>query len=148
MPKAYLYLLSLSIAIISCGQHLKTSQVPSIVQNTLQAKFSTAKEVEWKKKGSLYQAEFDIDTIEYEAQIDTSGKFLALTKEIKTNELPVAISSAISRELPDYSIDEVTTLETGGIVYYQVELEKKGAKDKKLVYGREGKIITTIKYID
>ena len=37
---------------------------------------------------------------------------------------------------------------TGGIVYYQVELEKKGAKDKKLVYGGDGKLMTAINYID
>ncbi|HQV55625.1 MAG: PepSY-like domain-containing protein [Chitinophagaceae bacterium] len=148
MKKTFLYLVSLSFAVASCGQHLKTSQVPSIVQNTLQAKFSSAKEIEWKKNNSLYHGEFDIDKVEYEVQIDATGKLVAFTKEINTVELPAVIASAIARDMRDYSIDEVATLETGGIVYYQVELEKKGAKDKKLVYGGDGKLMTAINYID
>jgi len=148
MKKAFLYLISLSFAAASCGQHLKTSQVPSVVQNTLQAKFFSAKEIEWKMKNSLYHGEFDIGKFEYEAQLDATGKLVAFTKEIMINELPAAIASAIARDMPDYSIEEVATLETEGIVYYQVELEKKKAKDKKLVYGGDGKLMTTINYID
>ena len=148
MKKTFLYLLSLSFAAASCSQNLKTSEVPSIVQNTLQAKFSSAKEVEWKKKTSFYHAEFDLDKVEHEVEIDAAGKILAFTKEIKTDELPAAIALVISSEMPDYSIDEVATLEIGGIVYYQVEVEKKGTKDKKLVYGGDGKLMTAINYID
>lgn len=136
-----------SISLISCSQDIPASKIPSVVQNTLQSKFANAVDIEWEKHDNLYEAEFDMNNTDYKAHIDDSGKLVAYKWDIKTTELPEAVTSVIGREHNDYDIDDADKLEKDGISYYQVELDASGKKDKHLVFTADGKIASDISYM-
>jgi hypothetical protein len=133
---------------MACTQDISTDKVPSIVQNAVAKKFNHTNDIEWGKKSNFYEAEFKIDNIDHTVQVAPAGTLLLVKKEITFDKLPALIADGVHRDHPSLSIDEAEQLEKDGAVYYQVELEKKGAKDMHLVYSADGTIANNITYID
>ena len=125
----------------SCSQDIPNSKVPSVVLNTVQAKFGSVNKIEWEKKNDLYEAEFKKDSIEYAVYIDTAGKLVMYKMDIRENELPAAVSLTISTEYIGYKIDDAEKIEKDGVTWYEVELEGKGKKDLKLNFSADGKFV-------
>jgi len=130
----------------SCSQDIPNSKVPSVVLNTLQAKYGSANKIEWEKKNNLYEAEFKRDSIEYAIYIDPTGKLVMYKMDIKENDLPTAVSLAISTGYTGYNIDDAEKIEKEGVTWYQVELEGKGKKDLKLNFSTDGKLAPEMSY--
>jgi hypothetical protein len=147
MKQIVLIITIASFWLSSCSQDIPAAKVPSVVQNTLQAKFSNAGKIEWEKKNNEYEAEFHLDSIEYTVLIDGSGKIVMYKQDIKENELPAVVAGAISQAYAGYKIDDAEKLEKDGVVYYQVELEAKSKKDMQLVFTTDGKIAEQITYM-
>lgn len=147
MKTISLLIAAVSISVSSCAQDIPTSKVPSVVQNTVQAKFANATNTEWEKKNNFYEAEFKINKIEYTVYIDSTGKLVKHKMDMEVKDLPSAIIAAIGRDHAGYEIDEAEKLEKDGVIYYQVELEKKGEKDKELVFSSTGAIAAGIIYM-
>ena len=131
----------------SCSQDIPADKVPSVVLNTVQAKFGNAAKIEWEKKNNLYEAEFKMDSIDYSVYIDPAGKLVMHKQDIKENELPAAVSTIISTEYKAYKIDDAEKVVKDGNTYYQVELEGKGKKDLELVFSAEGKPTPQMTYL-
>ena len=131
----------------SCSQDIPNSKVPSVVLNTVQAKFGSANKIEWEKKNNLYEAEFRRDSIEYTVYVDPEGKLVMYKMDIKENELPTAVSSIIRTEYIGYQIDDAEKIEKDGVTYYEVELEGKGKKDLKLNFSADGKLAPEMSYL-
>lgn len=137
-----------SLSLSACSQDIPAAKVPSVAQNAVQTKFSNAVNIEWeKKKTGLYEAEFAINSTEYTAWLDATGKLVAYKLDIKENELPATITSAITREHAGYRIDDADKIEKDGITYYQVELDAKGKKDRNLVFSADGKMAPAVPYM-
>jgi uncharacterized membrane protein YkoI len=134
-------------SLCSCSQDIPADKVPSVVLNTVQAKFGTAAKIEWEKKKNLYEAEFKKDSTEYAVYIDSAGKLVMSKLDIKENELPAAVSTIISTEYVGYKIDDAAKIEKDGIIYYQVELEGKGKKDLELVFSAGGQVATQMNFL-
>ena len=90
------------------------------------------------------QVEFEIDRMDYEVWYAANGKQVKLEKEIKPNELPTAIKSAIKNRYSDYSIDDCELREEKGKTTYLVELEKWN-DEIDVVYDAKGKLIKETK---
>ena len=143
----YITLIVVSLfSIYSCSQDIPVSKVPSVVVNTVQAKFGNAGQVVWEKKNKLYEAEFKMDSIEYAVYVDPAGKLIMQKMDIQENELPAAVSEVIRTGYAGYGIDDVAKIERDGISYYEVELEAKGKKDLELVFSSDGKLATEMNY--
>lgn len=134
-------------SLCSCSQDIPADKVPSVVVNTLQAKFGAPGKIEWEKKNTLYEAEFKMDSTEFAVYIDPAGKLVMSKLDIKENELPPAVATILSTEYTGYKIDDAEKVEKDGIIYYQVELEAKGRKDLELVFSADGKLSTQINYL-
>ena len=131
----------------SCSQDIPNSKVPSVVLNTVQAKFGSANKIEWEKKNDLYEAEFKKDSIEYAVYIDLAGKLVMYKIDIKENELPAAVSSIVHTEYVGYKIDDAEKIEKDGVTWYEVELEGKGKKVLKLNFSADGKLAPEMSYL-
>ena len=131
----------------SCSQDIPNSKVPSVVLNTVQAKFGSANNIEWEKKNDLYEAEFKKDSIEYAVYIDLAGKLVMYKIDIKENELPAAVSSIVHTEYVGYKIDDAEKIEKDGVTYYEVKLEGKRKKDLKLNFSADGKLAPEMSYL-
>ncbi|HEY1020793.1 MAG TPA: PepSY-like domain-containing protein [Flavisolibacter sp.] len=122
------------------NQGISSSKVPSVVLNAVSEQFPVQEEVEWKKQGNLYEAEIDLnDSVDITVQVNEAGQVLLQKQDIGAAELPAAIQSAIQAQYAGYTIDEAEKVTKGGAVYYQMELEASGKKDKKIVFSADGK---------
>ena len=109
------------------AQKLKDNEVPAPVKEAFTKRFPAAKEVKWEKENDVsIEAEFKIGKTEYSAIFDQTGKWLETETEIKKNELPEVVLSAIAKEFSGLKIEEAEKSETPDQgMLYEVKLEKK-----------------------
>ena len=115
--------------------------------NTVQTKFVNANKIEWEKKKALFEAEFKMDSIEYAAYVDSSGKLIMFKMDIREDELPAAVAATVRTQYIDYRIDDVEKIEKDGITYYEIELDGKGKKGLELLFSADGKLVTDLNYL-
>jgi len=140
--------LLLSTALTSCqGDDIAPQDVPSVVSNTMMSAFPNATDLDWEKKNGNYEADFDIDTVDYEALLDASGKMLQVKHDITAADLPEAVKNTISQNYQDLRIDDASMVEKGSETYYQVELEGSGP-EQKLVFLADGIVPANVTYWD
>ena len=147
MKTSILMLAGSIVTLSACSQHIKADKVPSVVENTVKAKFTGASTIEWEKAGNIYEAEFKIGTAEWTAEIDSSGKLIRQKIEIKADELPAEIIRALDSLYKGQRVDEAEKVEKDGLVFYQVELDAK-PKDLELVFSVDGTLLTDPIYWD
>ena len=150
MKKQIIILFPLALLIFSCsGQEISKDKVPSLVLNSLKAKYPLANDVDWKKQGNIYEAEIDInDSTEISLRIDEGGKLIMEKQDVPDKDLTSAIMTVINNKYKDYRLDDVEKIENSGTVYYQVELKGKGKKELNLVFSTDGSEENTISYWD
>lgn len=148
MKKFFSWIGIAALPLAACTQDIPADQVPSVVRNAVSTKFTNTNSIEWEKKNTNYEAEFKIDKTEHTVLVAPGGQVLWIKKDITSDKLPAIIAQGIRRDHPTLTIDDADQLEKDGVVYYQVELEKKNAKDMHLVYSIEGNIAKNITYID
>lgn len=141
MKKHLLMAVPITLLITSCSsQTISRDRVPSVVRNTLNAKYSNAKDAQWEKHGNLYEAEFDLnDTVEITTKIDETGKLLMEKADVAVGELSREILTVLQNLYKDYTIDDAEKVLKNGMVYYQLELNGKGKEDRHLVFSPLGK---------
>lgn len=143
-------LLVLSFLQLSCNEKdndVKPDSVPEAVKKTLAAKFPNTVGLEWEKIGEDYEADFDVDTVDYEALISANGEMLKYKYDITEAELPDAVKTSISQHYTDMRLDDAEKVVLGNDEYYQVELDNSGA-DKNLVFSADGQEQTQPTYWD
>ncbi|WP_076606587.1 hypothetical protein [Rufibacter radiotolerans] len=133
----FLSLLVVSSTLWGCSQKITVSNLPSLVKNSLQAKFPAATAIEWEKNGANYEAEFQMAQVEYTALYDSTGHLISYKQDILAPEKPEAVALALKKEFPTYQLDDLEKLVQGDSVYYQVELEEH-LKEVKRVYAANG----------
>lgn len=122
------------------NQEISSSKVPSVVLNAVSEQYPAKDNIEWKKLGALYEADIDLnDSMDVTVQVNEEGQVMMQKQDITTAELPAAILSAVQAQYAGYTVDEVEKLTKGSTVYYQMELEASGKKDKKIVFTADGK---------
>lgn len=137
----YYYIFTLLFFVVTAcnNQNIQSHKVPSVVLNTLKAKYPVIQDVDWEKHNKFYEVEFDLnDSIEVTVRIDEAGKLVMQKQDIHVNELLATIIQTIQDKYNGYSIDDAERIEKDGLVYYQVELDGKGKKDLNLVFSAEG----------
>lgn len=148
MKMIFISLAAIATTLVACGQDIPASKVPSVVQNTVTGRFTHIKGIDWEKKKNFYEAEFDMEGVEYKAHVAPNGSLLIVMKDIVAANLPQQVTEAIRRDYADYTIDDVQQVEKNGVVYYQVELEKRKAKDIRIAYSADGAVAKDFTYIN
>lgn len=128
-----------ALATAAIAQDIPQSQVPSLVLNAFQTKYSSATDLEWELKGDLYKAEFEIGTRDHDLWIDKNGHIKKHKEDFPKSQLPAAIQEQIKSEFKDYKIDDVDKIETGEKVFFQVDLDS-NLGDREILFTADGKI--------
>ena len=84
--KLCILIIAIFVTASSCSEDYPASKVPSVVHNTIKAKFPGALDIDWKKNADSYEAEFDLNGIEYTAFVEPAGKLISYKHEIKAAE--------------------------------------------------------------
>jgi hypothetical protein len=127
---------------ISIAQKVEPEKVPDGVMATFKEKFPTATKVNWEmeNKGD-YEAEFTFKEEEVSAHFDSQGNWIETEVEIKIDQLPYAILTAIKTDFEYFKIEEASKIENpnDGICF---EAEVKNGKEVfYLLYTPDGKLI-------
>ncbi|MBX0334923.1 PepSY-like domain-containing protein [Pontibacter sp. HSC-14F20] len=127
--------------LMSCDNNdddIKIDDVPATVREALSTSFPNATDIDWEKKGEDFEADFDIDRVDYSALFNSSGSMMKHKYNIAETELPEAIRTTITQNYADRKIDDPEVLVQNGDTLYQVELDHTTSADEKLVFSADG----------
>lgn len=147
----YLGILSVAIVMMSFvllqDRDISARDVPRPVMKAFNSTFPDASDVEWEKKGKEYEADFEIQNIDYSARFSAQGNLVMQKNDVLVLDIPDAVNSTIENEYAGYHIDDVEKIEIEGREYFQVELDGK-MRDRKVVFSADGNKANTVKYWD
>ncbi len=141
----FLILLFITISFTSCDNDITMSEVPSIVENTFKSKFVQAKNVEWEFANNIYEVSFEIENVDHDALLDSSGNLLKYKYKIDGTAVPQSVRTFLKENYPQEKWNDAEYIEDKDSKYYQIELDG-FFTDKKLVVDSSGKLLSTIKY--
>lgn len=124
---------------------LNMNSVPTAVRDAFSGRYPGAQQVEWERNAHLYEAEFVLNGVEYEAWFQADGTWVRTKSEInlRTATLPQAVKNYVAANYSGWSIDDADFIQTPTDEYYELELEKKGQQDVKLRIRPDGTVINS-----
>ena len=137
--KLSLGLLLMTITIALFGFQKK--DVPENVLSTFKKMFPTANKIDWSKESETeWEAEFQMNSLEYSANFLENGTWIETEHELKKKDIPKNIIESITSQFPGYEIEEAELSETKDGIVYEFEIEK-GESELEVTYSKEGKFI-------
>lgn len=131
-------LLNVSLA---SAQKMNEADVPASVKSAFAKKYPGAKVEKWEKEGADYEAEFDLSKVESSAVFDANGNFKELEQEIKSSELPKAITDYCAKTYAGYKLTEAAKVtDSNGKVMYEAEMSK-GKEEFDVIFDDKGNFI-------
>ena len=128
--------LTLVAALVIVTSVFATEEVKSEVLQAFNAKFPGAKEVNWTSGNNYYKATFIFYGTHMVAWYEMSGKFISVTRNMSSTELPLYLRNSIKINYTDYWItDVVEESNKNGFTYY-ITLEN--ADYKIILVSRKG----------
>lgn len=123
------------------AQDLPKSQVPSVIANKFAAQFPKARDIDWERKGELYNVEFELDrNMDHEIWYDKDGQLVKHKEDINKSNLPAGVTKALQRDFKGYRVDDIEKITEGTAVTYKMELDS-FTKDWNIVMDANGKIL-------
>jgi len=123
------------------AQDIPSSQVPSVIVNKFATAYPKATDIEWERKGELYNVEFEMGrNIDHEIWYDKSGNLVRHKEELSKNNLPSKVTAKLQQDFKGYRIDDVEKITEGTKVTYKMEL-KSFTKDWDMVMDADGNIL-------
>ncbi|MEX1121200.1 MAG: PepSY-like domain-containing protein [Balneolales bacterium] len=127
------------------GQDIAQSQVPQAILTAFSEDFSNARDVEWERKETYYEVEFDTRWgRDHEAWYDENGNMLYHKEEIPNRELPQLIVDIVNSEFEGYKVDDADKITEGEEVRYLIALDARRMHDIDLLIREDGEIISEV----
>ncbi|GGW79759.1 PepSY-like domain-containing protein [Salegentibacter mishustinae] len=144
MKKTVFLVLAMAMVFTACeDDDIRNADIPSVVLNGFTEQFSNATGVEWEKKADLYEAEFEIEKVDYEAILSSDGTILKYKYDISYEALPEAVQASITADYDKTNIDEIELIQISETSYYQVEFDAE-PNDNKIIFEESGQVTTEI----
>lgn len=141
--KNYLFtllLLAVPLTFVSCSDDdddNNFSFVTEAVHNAFQNLYPQVQPYDWEIEGTYIKAEFYKDNVHAEAYFTHEGTWVRTETDFR-GTLPEAVTTYLTTNYPDYTVDEVDWVETPNGNYYEVELEKPGTPDVRVNVKEDG----------
>lgn len=144
MKKTVFLVLAIAMVFTACeDDDMRNADIPSVVLNGFTEQFSNATGVEWEKKADLYEAEFEIEKVDYEAILSSDGTILKYKYDVSYEALPEAVKASITADYDKTNIDEIELIQISETSYYQVEFDAE-PNDNKIIFEESGQVTTEI----
>lgn len=143
MKQKLLLLVFTLFSITVFAQDIPASRVPAVVKNSFSKAFPKATRVEWEMKGDLFNADFDLGRKDHEVWINSKGVIVKHKQELRSRELPEAVSKTLKQHFKAFWIDDVDRYDIGKEVFYKIEL-KTLTEEKNIVVDSKGAIVNRI----
>jgi hypothetical protein len=144
MKKTVFLVLAIAMVFTACeDDDIRNADIPSVVLNGFTEQFSNATGVEWEKKADLYEVEFEIEKIDYEAILSSDGTIVKYKYDVSYEALPEAVQASITADYDKTNIDEIELIQISEKSYYQVEFDAE-PNDNKIIFEESGQVTTEI----
>ncbi|WP_282017644.1 PepSY-like domain-containing protein [Salegentibacter mishustinae] len=144
MKKTVFLVLAIAMVFTACeDDDIRNADIPSVVLNGFTEQFSNATGVEWEKKADLYEAEFEIEKVDYEAILSSDGTIVKYKYDVSYEALPEAVQASITADYDKANIDEIELIQISETSYYQVEFDAE-PNDNKIIFEESGHVTTEI----
>lgn len=144
MKKTVFLVLAIAMVFTACeDDDIRNADIPSVVLNGFTEQFSNATGVEWEKKADLYEAEFEIEKVAYEAILSSDGTIVKYKYDVSYEALPEAVKASITADYDKTNIDEIELIQISETSYYQVEFDAE-PNDNKIIFEESGQVTTEI----
>ena len=128
-------------------EHSHRATPTQLLQQKFKTDFPGAYDIEWKKAAKLYEVEFEIKRLDYEAYYDEQGNLVMYKHDISQSDLPEAIKTKLKSLYPNYRFDDIEKMVKGTETSYKVEMEK-GDMDVKIIIKSDGTIVSKLEDYD
>ncbi len=102
--------------------------VNNAILKSFQTSFANAKEVDWSINKNLYKASFTLDGQHINAYYNSESSFIAMTRNIHSSQLPIALQTTIKREYSGFWISDLFEIANEEGTSYYITLENAGSK--------------------
>jgi hypothetical protein len=132
--KRLLVTLTIALSFISLRSFANDEVSPRAIKS-FNSSFKNATEVKWTITDDYFKADFALNGQYVSAYYDTEGKMMALTRNISSLQLPIALQAELKKSYDAYWISDVVEIanETGTAYYITLE-----TADTQLVLKSEG----------
>ena len=135
-----------AMAFTSCEKDddLHLSDVPAAVLDSFDAKYPNVSRAEWEKKGGYIVADFWQDGMDTHVWYSSNGDWQMTEYDLGVNlsALPQAVQDAFqSGQYSTWRVDDIDKYERPKDVFYLIEVETKGEKDRDLFYASDGTLL-------
>jgi len=127
-------------ALFSYSQEIQQRNVPAVVLNAFQLKFSNSTDIEWKSEKGNYRVEFEVNNKDNEVLIDNKGIILRHLQDLYVSEIPKFVLETIQSKIAFFDVSDADKLEDGGKITYKVNLEINDKKNE-FVTDERGKLL-------
>lgn len=140
-------LIAFFTASVSFADDIKESQVPAAVKNYIKANHPKAAAVDWEfdKGDATYEAEFEVEGLEYDLVLSPGGELLYGEMDVLLVDVPALIKEYISANYPDYTVNKAQIIQNGNSTKYEVAMSKAGVngrtKYKTIYFDQNGNVI-------
>jgi hypothetical protein len=102
--------------------------VSNAVLKSFQSSFANAKEIDWSFNKSLYKARFTLDGLHIIAYYNSEGSLVAMTRNISSSQLPIALQTTIKKEYTAFWISDLFEIANEDGTSYYITLENAKTK--------------------
>jgi hypothetical protein len=121
--KRFLITLTVLFSLISMSSFASDSKVDSRVLKSFETSFKNATEVDWTVTNNFYKAKFSLNGQYVAAYFDASGNMMAITRNISSTQLPIALQTNLKNNYEGLWISDLFEVanEEGTTYYVTVE---------------------------
>jgi mRNA deadenylase 3'-5' endonuclease subunit Ccr4 len=128
--KRLAFTLAIVVSFLAFSSFSDDDSVAPAALKSFKTSFNSAKEVNWQVTEKFYKANFSLNGQYVSAYYDTEGKMIALTHNISSLQLPIALQASLKKNYEAYWISDLFEMANEDGTTYYITLEN---ADSKLV---------------
>jgi hypothetical protein len=121
--KRLLVTLTIALSFISLSSFANGEDVSPMAIKSFNSSFKTATEVKWTVTDTYFKADFALNGQYVSAYYDAEGNMKALTRNISSLQLPIALQADLKKNYDSYWISDVLEVANEEGTSYYITLE-------------------------
>ena len=121
--KKTIFALALSLVIGTASFANNDESINAKAEQSFKKEFVNAKDVKWQRSGELVKATFSINDRVMFAYYNIAGDLVAITRNITTDQLPIAFLNSLKKNFSDYWISDLFEMVSDGQTSYYITVE-------------------------
>ena len=127
--KRFFVTLTLALSLISMSSFAADDYtISQAAVKSFHSSFKSATEVSWTVSGNLFKASFLMNGQYVSAYFDGEGEMMAITRNISSTQLPIALQASIKKNYEQYWITDLFEVANEDGTSYYITLENAESK--------------------